>query len=418
MRTLIITALLALLGLSAVTEEIKIKPGDRLCIVGDSITEAKKYCKFIEVYLTACYPELKTEVLQLGWSGEVAPSFFRRMRTDLEPFKPTVVTLYYGMNDGGCAAYNETTGKRYGDAMDAIAAKIVNEYRAALLIGSAGAVDTFYFKSPSGCTPQVYNETLGKLSDIGKSIAVKYGAGYTDIHSYLAASMEKAKQKFGQEYDVCGKDGVHPAQNGHLVIAYGFLKGLGFDGNIGSITIDMNGGAVVSAGQKVISAGNGSAEIESLKYPYCFTDNSVNSAKSMLPFIPFNEELNRFTLTVNNLAWAKAKVAWGSSEKVFSKQELLKGINLAAEFPENPFVQVFSAVESEVFNKQEYETSIIKKFTEMLPYELKAKSRMLKIYPEVESYREENFKLQKKFSESVKAKVIPVKYRIVVTKAE
>jgi len=417
MRTIIITALLALLGLSAVTEEIKIKPGDRLCIVGDSITEAKKYCKFIEVYLTACYPELKTEVLQLGWSGEVAPSFFRRMRTDLEPFKPTVVTLYYGMNDGGCAAYNETTGKRYGDAMDAIAAKIVNEYHAALLIGSAGAVDTYYFKV-NDCPPQVYNETLGKLSDIGKSIAAKYGAGYIDIHSYLAASMEKAKQKFGREYDVCGRDGIHPAQNGHLVIAYGFLKGLGFDGNIGSVVIDMNGGASVSEGQKVISSGNGSAEIESGKYPYCFTENSANSAKNMLPFIPFNEELNRFTLTVKNLAWEKAKVVWGGQEKVFSKQELSKGINLAAEFTENPFVQAFADVEKAVYAKQDYETNMIKKFTEMLPDELKAKSRMLKIFPAVEAYREENFRLQAKLSESVKARVVPVKHRIVVTKAE
>ena len=194
MRTIIITALLALLGLSAVTEEIKIKPGDRLCIVGDSITEAKLYCKFIEVYLAACYPELKAEVLQLGWSGEVAPSFFRRMRTDLEPFKPTIVTLYYGMNDGGCAPYNETTGKRYGDAMEAISSKIVNEYHAALLIGSAGAVDTFYFKT-GGCQPQVYNETLGKLSDICKSTAEKNKAGYTDIHSYLKTAMAKAKEK-------------------------------------------------------------------------------------------------------------------------------------------------------------------------------------------------------------------------------
>ncbi len=417
MRTIIITALLALLGLSAVTEEIKIKPGDRLCIVGDSITEAKLYCKFIEVYLAACYPELKAEVLQLGWSGEVAPSFFRRMRTDLEPFKPTIVTLYYGMNDGGCAPYNETTGKRYGDAMEAISSKIVNEYHAALLIGSAGAVDTFYFKT-GGCQPQVYNETLGKLSDICKSTAEKNKAGYTDIHSYLKTAMAKAKEKLGQEYDVCGKDGIHPAQNGHLVIAYGFLKGLGFDGNIGSIAIDMNGGATASEGQKVISSGNGSAEIESSKYPYCFTDKSRNSAKSMLPFIPFNEELNRFTLTVNNLIWEKAKVSWGDNQKVFSKQELSQGINLAAEFPENPFVQAFSDVENEVLSKQAYETNIIKRFTEMLPDELKAKSRMVKIYPAVEAYREENFKFQKKYSESVKAKVVPLKYRIVVIKAE
>ncbi len=39
-------------------------------------------------------------------------------------------------------------------------------------------------------------------------------------------AMAKAKLKYGKEYNVAGGDGVHPNRNGHLVMAYAFLKAL------------------------------------------------------------------------------------------------------------------------------------------------------------------------------------------------
>ena len=51
--------------------------------------------------------------------------------------------------------------------------------------------------------------------------------------------MGKAKAKYGDSYPVAGGDGIHPGANGHLVMAYAFLKGLGVDGNIGTITVDL-----------------------------------------------------------------------------------------------------------------------------------------------------------------------------------
>src|SRR5260370_38055337 len=109
MRTL--TGILALLVLSfapgARAEETKaapasvLKKGQRVAVVGDSITEQKLYSRFIETYLTACLPELELHVIQLGWGGETAPGFASRMNNDLLPWRPDVVTTCYGMNDGG-----------------------------------------------------------------------------------------------------------------------------------------------------------------------------------------------------------------------------------------------------------------------------------------------------------------------------
>ena len=50
------------------------------------------------------------------------------------------------------------------------------------------------------------------------------------------------------------------------------------------------------------------------------------------------------------------KVTWGEASKTFSANELAKGVNLAAEFLDNPFSEPFKAVENAVRRQQEYET--------------------------------------------------------------
>jgi len=70
-----------------------LKEGDRLAIIGDSITEQKMYSRLIETYLTACVPELKITARQFGWSGETAEGFLHRMTNDCLRFEPTVATL-------------------------------------------------------------------------------------------------------------------------------------------------------------------------------------------------------------------------------------------------------------------------------------------------------------------------------------
>ena len=67
-------------------------------------------------------------------------------------------------------------------------------------------------------------------------------------------AMTKAKAKYGEDYPVGGGDGVHPDANGQLVMAYAFLKALGFDGNIGTITVDLAADkAEATDGHKVVS---------------------------------------------------------------------------------------------------------------------------------------------------------------------
>ena len=74
--------------------------------------------------------------------------------------------------------------------------------------------------------------------------------------------MQAAKAKYGPDYHVAGVDGIHPAPNGHLVMAYAFLKALGCSGEIGTFTWDARSGtATATEGHKITSTGKGIIEI-------------------------------------------------------------------------------------------------------------------------------------------------------------
>lgn len=367
LRPILLAGLLAALSLPAIGETKTVPQGvsttlpqnARLAIVGDSITEQKQYSKFIEVYLLASAGRHDIKVFQYGWSGERAGGFAVRMENDLSTFQPTAMTLCYGMNDGSYVAYNPKIGGEYEKNMRAILTKAAQLGVKNIVAGSPGAVDTRYYASKS-TGPDVYNDNLAHLRDIDAKLAAEFKTGFANVHDEMINAMTKAKAVLGADYDVCGRDGVHPNSNGQLLMASAFLKSIGVDGNIGTITIDMKGSATATEGHKVVSGANGTTELESTRWPFCFEGDAKAGTRSILPFCDFNDKLNRYTLQVKNLSAPKARVTWGKETKEFTKEQLASGINLAAEFNQTPFDSAFSAFSGAVGKKQSHETVMIK----------------------------------------------------------
>lgn len=346
----------------------ELKKGVRVAIVGDSITEQKLYSRFIADYLTACHPELDAHVVQFGWGGETAAGFLARMDNDLAPFKPDVVTLCYGMNDGGYQPFNEGTGKRF----EVPVIEIVKKLKAAgatVVVGSPGAVDDYFFgregdgKVVTGRS-KMYNPTLAKLRDISKKAADAAEMPFANVHDAMIDAMRKAQadDKLGKGYHVCGGDGFHPDANGQLVMAFAFLRAMKIDGNLGSVTVDFKDGSSAADGHKVMKSEGGKVVVESSRLPFGFTGDAKQTfgTRSIAPFLPFNDEFNRFTLTVKNAPAEKLKVTWGSESKTFAKADLEKGINLAAEFQNHPLLAPFLKVDAAVANQQNFQTFMIK----------------------------------------------------------
>ncbi len=93
----------------------------------------------------------------------------------------------------------------------------------------------------------------------------------------MMEAMAKAKAKYGENYPVAGpNDGVHPGPNGHLVMAYAFLKAMDLNGDVGTISFDgVTQQATATAGHRVLGCSAGTIQMESTRYPFCFTGDPV-----------------------------------------------------------------------------------------------------------------------------------------------
>lgn len=330
-----------------------LKKGDRLAIIGDSITEQKMYSRIMETYLTVCVPELEITARQYGWGGETAPGFLARMTNDCLRFNPTVATTCYGMNDHGYRAYEEKIGATYRKAQTAI----VQSFKAngtRVVLGSPGCVSK---------KAEALNLNLCELRNIDIDLAGQEQVGFADVFWPMFTAGRTAQLRYATNYAIAGGDGIHPGGAGHLVMAYAFLHALGLDGELGAFAVDLSSGqATASGGHEVVSAKKGEVQIKSTRYPFCATGaaNSDGSIRSGMTLVPFNKELNRLTLVAKNGSAQKYKVTWGANSKSYSAEQLAAGVNLADDFAVNPFSAAFDAVDAAVAKKQAYETHQIK----------------------------------------------------------
>ena len=356
-----------------------LRPGDRLAICGDSITEQKMYSRLIEDYLTMCEPALKVTVRQYGWGGERAPGFLARLTNDCLRFKPTIATTCYGMNDHEYRAYEDRIGQTYRESSTAIV-KAFKANGARVIQGSPGCVGKVPgWQKRTNDTVMDLNLNLCQLRNLGLEIAAAQKVGFADVFWPMLTAGLEAQKRYGADYAIAGKDGVHPGWAGHTVMAYAFLKALGVKGDIGLFVVDVKKSKMkASAGHEVLSAQPGEFKIKSSRYPFCACvasgqaaanfpecekddptkDNSIRSA---LTLIPFDQELNRLVLKAKHTQAGRSyKVSWGQESKTFSAAQLERGINLAREFPCNPFGEAFAKVDAAVAAKQAYETRQIK----------------------------------------------------------
>jgi lysophospholipase L1-like esterase len=347
---------------STVRADSLLQPNDLVAIAGDSITQQQIYSVFIEDYLLMCQPVPNVGTLQFGSNGAGAYVLGSRTPNDLSYFHPTVVTMLFGMNDGQYKPLNDerADGFKKGTLSSIEAVKKIGVR--VVVVSSPTCVDWMDHKGRD-----MYNQTLGSFGDFARQIAQDEKVTFTDTHGIMASVIAKGEAATSPAYYL-GGDGTHQGPAGHLVMAYAMLKGFGCDGAVGTITVDLKANqAQGTPGQKIVSVKDGVVQIESTRYPFCFTGDpaktDTTTTLDVVKYLPFNEDLNRYLLVVHGLTTARAKVTWGGVTQEFAAADLEKGINLAAAFaPTNPFSAQFAKVDVAVRAKQKQEVSLAKDF--------------------------------------------------------
>jgi fibronectin type 3 domain-containing protein len=326
----------------------------RLMIWGDSVTEIPAwYPRYIEGYLLQCMGRQDIKVLTAGHSGATLGETLSR-QIDLQAFNPTIVQFLYGFND---VNFGETTSQ-----WDSTLQSVFTLYKSkgiTPIVAGPGWTDG---NNGNPATPDAFEQSLQAFNAICHTDAVNAGAYESDLCDSMEISLDNAIATYGTSYTIA----EHYTPNGAILVAYEDLKTLGCTGNIGTVTVNMSAGtATASSGHTVVSYSNGTVVLDSTTYPFCYNFDpneygGTTGIASMLPYVNFSQDLNRFVLTVTNLGAASANVTWGSQTINFTSAQLAAGVNLPANFTSTPFDTTFAQVMAAIVNKQYFEDYEIK----------------------------------------------------------
>jgi len=347
-----------------------LRKGDRLLLIGDSITEANRHSRMLETYLAVCAPELDVEVRNIGKGGETAGGFLQRIESECLKYQPTAATICYGMNDAGYLDNNRAGA----DTFRAASAQIVSTLKAAgirMVLASPGCIGrlpVWEFVRELNGTLDGINTSLLFMRNEAAALASAEQLPFVDHFWNLYRARFTAAEKFGSEYAVCGADdGVHPSWAGHVVMAFGLFSALGFDGDLGNFTIDLATKTAAATGDHVFKAEAENAyTFVSRRYPFCAEGQLDQDwfIRSGMTLVPFNQQFNRMTLKVAGATESRYRVAWTNAQNmldewhIYTRPQLEAGVNLADDFQRTPFSNTFHRIDDLVFQKQALESAI------------------------------------------------------------
>jgi len=341
----------AALAASACAGEFRIRDGDRVVFLGDSITEQMLYTTYIEAYVLTRYPEWKLSFRNVGWGGDtswlrqrahpdenrlfaadevrqqemVEDSVGRGLKRDVLPLRPTFVAVKFGMNDHSYQAFREDIFRAYVRSQTQIA-KVLEANGARVAFLTPQPIED---KRPDP-DRDVRNQSLRKFSDGLRLVAAKEGAAFVDQFDPYMAMLLRERAGSPQGF-VGGGDSVHPGPIGHTVMAWAVLKGLGAPALVSRADIDVPSQKCVAAERcwvRNLSVADGKISFDRLDDALPMPVDA--RAEPALRLAPVLDDLSRYELRVSGLPAGAYQVQIdGESAGEVSSEQLSKGWNLA-----------------------------------------------------------------------------------------
>ncbi len=203
----------------------------RIVFLGNSITYQGKFVSYLDTYLTLRYPEKNLEIINIGLPSETVsgltepnhadgkfprPDLHERLQRVLDLLKPDLVIANYGMNDGIYLPFDEARFSKFKEGMEWMHGKI--EDTGAVLIH---------------VTPPIYDEKKGaayaNVLDLYSDwlLSCRYTRNWKVIDLHWPMKKYQEDQRLIDPDFALAKDGIHPNDLGHFIMAREVLLGLG-----------------------------------------------------------------------------------------------------------------------------------------------------------------------------------------------
>lgn len=373
----VLVAVACLAYTAAFAQAVKpFKEGDRAVFLGNSITDGGHYHSFIWLYYMTRFPNMSLRIFNGGIGGDTAYDMNKRLDGDIFSMNPTVLMVTFGMNDSGYYEYNGDNAKEFGEQKYQESIKNFQQmekrfkelpHTRIVMAGTSPYDETAQIKGNTALKKK--NETIKRIIEYQKESAARNNWEFVDWNAPMVALNQQFQQK-DPSFTLCGNDRIHPDNDGHMVMAYLFLKAQGFAGKeVSNMEINADKKRVVKADGCIISnikkAGNDFCFdylAEALPYPLDTVARGWGAKKSQaeaMKVVPFMEEMNREILKVTGLKGRYKLLIDDQEIGIWDAEDFAKGINLAEESKTPQYQQALA-----VMHLNEYRWEIERTFRE------------------------------------------------------
>jgi lysophospholipase L1-like esterase len=307
-RIAALVTLFVIQSVPAAEPKFPIHPGERVLFLGDSITEQYQYSTYIELYLTTRFPKDKLEFYNAGIGGDTSTGGARRFATHVLAEKPAIVTIDFGMNDGGYGSFTQQRCDQYLKSTEQML-EAAKKAGVRVVLISPNAVEV-----RSKPNLKTYLETQEKFYAPLKELAAKYDVPFVDQYAVTRKVLDKiaaddAKVKpFG--------DGVHTGQAGGLLMAHTILVGMHAPAEVSQYKFE-----------KASSVGDG---LSFERLDDAIPMPLLKEWRDLLPYVNQLKDLNRYKLIAKGLKPGKYELTIdGQAVATYTAEELADGVNVA-----------------------------------------------------------------------------------------
>ena len=332
----LLSCLVLALSSTAAAQDFSLKNGDTVVFYGDSITDQRLYTTFAETYVLTRFPALRVNFVHSGWGGDRVSGggggpIDVRLRRDVIAYRPTVMTIMLGMNDGRYRAFDEAIFREYSSGYE----KIIRDIKAALPDVRITAIEPSPYDDATRPPTFAggYNAVLVRYSQFVKDLAEREHLAVADLNAPVVAMLEKAHAQNAALSEKIIPDRVHPGPGGHLIMAGALLKSWNAPALVSDVTIDAQSHTAARSENAEVSAvdnANGlrwQGRERALPMPVEWKDDVVALAVRSSDFLT---ALDQQRLRVTGLASGNYTLKIdGETVGTFTADQLGQGINLA-----------------------------------------------------------------------------------------
>jgi lysophospholipase L1-like esterase len=234
LRAMALAALaLAACASLAAAQQFALQNGETVVFYGDSITAQRLYTRDVEDFVLTRYPLLRVRFVNAGVPGDTAVGGYagampERVKRDVAPFEPAMITVMLGMNDGGW-------GWGSIPKIDAEFQHNYNTLLSALRQAAPGAALTLIGPSPydeitHGAEFPGYARVVKMFADdvarIGAGMASAGGPPVfvADFNGSVTAALQRAREQYPGLAPLLLPDHIHPNETGHWIMAAALLS--------------------------------------------------------------------------------------------------------------------------------------------------------------------------------------------------